>query len=289
MSKRNLLNIVLLIFILVLVALVVYKPGKEVSVVPPTLTNLKTSDIVNLKIIRYNDKSNEQELVFNKTDNGWMMVKPYLLAANSFRIDSILKILSTISYSQNNLQKLNPSTFGLNEPQATITLNNETDIVFGHNKSLKNHRYVKVGSTLHMIADTFQYQLTAKPESYVNHQVLPENSKIIKLSLPSIHFEQIDAKWKVTPEAGSTSADSINQLMSEWTLSQAYDINIVKATPKTKADVTLESDTKKIFRFQIEDTKNSFNLLNLDTGVRYVLSADRKDKLLKLSSVNQDD
>ena len=45
----------------------------------------------------------------------------------------------------------------------------------------------------------------------------------------------------------------------------------------------------KIIRFKIEKNKDSFNLVNLDSGVRYILSADRKDKLLKLSDLEKSD
>ncbi len=289
MSKRNLLNLALLIFILALVAVVVYEPGKEKPITPPTLTHLKTDDIQHIEINRRLADTNEQDIVFKKTTEGWMMLKPYQLAANTFRIDSILKLLSAVSLSQNNLDNLDQSKFGLSIPQATITFNNKTKIIFGHNKSLNHHRYVKIDSTLHMIADTFYYQLMAKTESFVNHKLLPEKSKITKLRLPQTKFEQVDGKWNVTPKADDFSADSINQLINEWQLSQAYDINKVKTEEKTKADITIHLSSNKILRFKIEKNKDSFNLVNLDSGVRYILAADRKDKLLKLSDLEKSD
>ncbi len=288
MSKRNLLNLALLIFILALVAVVVYEPGKEKPITPPTLTHLKTDDIQHIEINRRLADTNEQDIVFKKTTEGWMMLKPYQLAANTFRIDSILKLLSAVSLSQNNLENLDQSKFGLSIPQATITFN-KTKIIFGHNKSLNHHRYVKIDSTLHMIADTFYYQLMAKTESFINHKLLPEKSKITKLRLPQTKFEQVDGKWNVTPKADDFSADSINQLINEWQLSQAYDINKVKTEEKTKADITIHLSSNKIIRFKIEKNKDSFNLVNLDSGVRYILSADRKDKLLKLSDLEKSD
>ena len=289
MSKRNLLNLALLIFILVLVAVVIYEPGKEKPITPPTLTHLKTDEIQHIKINRRVADTNKQDIVFKKTTEGWMMLKPYQLAANTFRIDSILKLLSAVSLSQNNLENLDQSKFGLSIPQATITFNNKTKIIFGHNKSLNHHRYVKIDSTLHMIADTFYYQLAAKTESFISHKLLPEKSKITKLRLPQTKFEQVDGKWNITPKADDFSADSINQLISEWQLSQAYDINKVKTEEKTKADITIHLSSNKILRFKIEKNKDSFNLVNLDSGVRYILSADRKDKLLKLSDLEKSD
>lgn len=289
MSKRNLLNLALLIFILALVAVVVYEPGKEKPITPLTLTNLTIDDIQHIKINRRVDDANEQDVVFEKTAEGWMMLKPYhLLAANTFRIDSILKLLSAVSLSQNNLGNLDQNKFGLSIPQATITFN-KIKIIFGHNKSLNQHRYVKINSTLHMIADSFYYQLMAKTESFISHKLLPEKSKITKLHLPHIKFEQADGKWNVTPKADDFSADSVNQLISEWQLSQAYDINKVKTEEKMKADITIHLSSNKIIRFKIEKNKDSFNLVNLDSGVRYILSADRKDKLLKLSDLEKSD
>ena len=288
MSKRNLLNLALLIFILVLVAVVVYEPGKEKPITPPTLTHLKTDDIQHIKINRRVADANEQDIVFEKTAEGWMMQKPYQLAANTFRIDSILKLLTAVSLSQNNLENLDQNKFGLSIPQATITFN-KTKIIFGHNKSLNQHRYVKINSTLHMIADSFYYQLMAKTESFISHKLLPKKSKITKLRLPHIKFEQVDGKWDITPKADDFSADSVNQLISEWQLSQAYDINKVKIKAKTKADITVYLSSNKILRFKVEKNKDSFNLVNLDSGVRYILSADRKDKLLKLSDLEKSD
>lgn len=288
MSKRNLLNLILFSFILGLVALVVYEPGKEKPITPPTLTNLKSEDIHHIKINRRQGEASNQNIVFEKTTDGWMMLEPYQLPANTFRIDSILKILSTVSFSQNNLKKLDQNKFGLIIPHATITFN-DTSIIFGNNKSLKHHRYVKIDSTLHMIADTFYYQLLAKTESYIDHRLLPENNKIIKLILPGIKLEHVKGKWQATPKVDSFTADSVNQLISEWQLSQAYDIKKVKIKTNTKAGITIQLENNKNLHFKIGNNKDGFNLTNIDTGIQYILAKDRKDKLLNLVNPEQTD
>jgi len=289
MSKRNLLNLFLFIFILALITLVAYKSGIEKAITPPTLTELKVSDIRHIKITRNSRDTAEQNVVFVKTSNGWILTQPHQQAANVFRIESILKLLSAVSLSQNNLSSLNPKQFGLDNPQASITFNNKTSIIFGNNKSLKNHRYVRIGTTLHMIADTFLYQLTAKAESYIDHKVMPEKSKITKLYIPGIQLIQTDGKWEVTPKTEHFSADSANQLISEWQLSQAYDVNIVKPQPKIRADILIHLDNKKVIRFKIKDNKDNFNLVNIDSGISYILSKDRSNKLLNLSGIEQND
>lgn len=288
MSKNNLLNLGLLIFILALVVIVVYEPGKKEAITPPPLTNLESNSIYSIKINRHSAATDEQLLEFEKKPDGWAMLKPYSISANSFRIDSILKLLSAVSLSQNNLKNLNPNTFGLDKPAATITFNNNLSLVFGHNKSLKNHRYIQISSTLHMVADTFLYQLAAKAESYITHKLINTKSKLVKLTFPSMKLEKINSSWQVTPKADDSSADSANQLINEWQLSQAFDVNKVNPAPKNKPDIVIQLENNKKLRFKIESSNENLNLINIDAGIRYILSSDRKDKLLKLSNITQD-
>lgn len=285
MSKRNLLNLFLLVFTLALVAIVVVEPGKKEATKPPTITTLNAADIESIKIQRAGFGETEQDIQFKKTTQGWQLVKPYSVSANSFRVESILKLLSAPSLSTNNLATLDAGKFGLDQPLATVTFN-DTRIEFGHNKSLKNHRYVKVGSTLYMIADTFFYQVNAKAESYIDHKLLPQNARITKLQLPTLKLEQVDGKWVATPKAENFSADSITQLINEWQLSQAYDVKIKKPQSPSKADITITLANNKTQRFKIIGSTENFILVNIDTGIRYILSKDRQDKLLKLNEVN---
>lgn len=288
MSKRNLINLILLLVILVLVALVISEPGKETAKIPETLTKLHAKNVQHIKISRQATSLAESSMEFRKSATGWEMLKPYQHAANAFRINSILELVATPSFSQNDLSKLNKNTFGLDKPRATITFNEKTSVIFGHNKSLKNHRYVQIDTTLHMITDTFFYQLAAKSESYISHKLLPEGSKITQLILPGLNLLKLNEKWNLTPKANNISADSINELISEWQLSQAYDIEKTKPMPKSKTDVIIQLDNYNKLHFKIEKNKDSFNLINLKSGIRYILSKDRKDKLFKLSSPNQE-
>lgn len=290
MSKRNFLNLILFISVLFLVLLVVYEPGKDKPITPTILTTLNADDINHIKIIRHQAIKEEQDISFKRTDFGWEIVKPYKIAANTFRINSILELLSTVSLSQNNMGNLNPATFGLDAPNVTIIFNNKTSILFGHNKSLKNHRYVKTGSILHMIKDTFYYQLNAKTDSYIEHKLLPEKNAILKLHLPNLKLEKLSTgRWEVTPQKDSFSADAINQLISEWQLSQAYDLNKIKAQPNTKPDITIALSNEDIIRFKIINNNENFELFNIDSGIQYILSSDRKNKLLNLSGIEQND
>jgi hypothetical protein len=137
-----------------------------------------------------------------------------------------------------------------------------------------------------MIADTFFYQVNARAESYIDHKLLPQNARVTKLQLPTITLEQVDGKWLATPKAENFSADSMTQLINEWQLSQAYDVKIKKPQRHSKADITITLANSKTQRFKIIGSTENFILVNIDTGISYILSKDRQDKLLKLTEVN---
>ncbi len=283
MSKRNLLNLILFTIIFILIIFVIYEPGKQVASLPPTLTQLKESEIKFIKISRDN-----KDIEFKKTGSKWVMLKPYSIAANSFRLQSIIKLASTVSLSQNNLEKLNLTNFGLDSPKASITFN-DTTIYFGHNKSLKHHRYIKIDNVLHMIKDTFYYQLTAKADSFISHKLIPSDKKITKLILPTVKLEIINGKWNVKPKPDIFSADSVTQLINEWKLSQAIDVKKTKENKTDQADINIQFKDETQYLFKIEKSDNNFILENITTGVRYSLSADRKNKLLTFSNINDND
>ena len=286
MNTRNVLNLGLLVFILVLVLLVVIEPGKNGTIIPTKLTTLQENNIKHILI----QHSNSDIPVELKKENGqWLMLQPYQLTANQFRIGSINKLLSAVSLSQNDLNQLDEKNFGLNKPSATITFNKKLHIVFGHNKSLENHRYVKINSTLHMIADTFYYQLIANAESFIDHKLLPEKSKITQITLPTFKMKNNEGEWSANPAPENFSVDKANKLINEWQLSQAYDVTVNPANKTTSADVTIEFANKPTLRFKIKETKDKFTLSNIDNGVSYILTPERKNKLLLLQSESDGD
>ena len=291
MHARNLLNLALLVFIIVLVVLVTYEPGKEKPVTPPTLTLLNAEEISSIRIQQVNNEN--IELV--KKDKQWFITAPFksTFKANQYRIDSLIQLATTVSFSQNDLTGLNKKDFGLDTPYGAVNFkdhaNNETTIIFGHNKSLKKHRYVQIDNTLHMISDTFYYQVAARAESFIDHGLLAAEQGITTINIPGMLLKEENANWSIKPKPEHYSQDQINQLISNWKNSQAYDL---RYTPEKinqhQPDITVIQG-KLVTRFKIINDKDDFILLNLDTGLEYIIAKDRKDALLKLPEIEKDD
>ncbi len=287
MSKRNLLNLSLLLTVIGLVLLVIYEPGKQKPIALPELTTVKASDINHIEIDRHNAAASQKKIVLEKTDQGWLMQQPWQLPANPYRIEAMLKLLSAVSLSQNDLGKLNPANFGLAKPVLSVKFN-DTQIDFGHNKSLNYNRYLRIGSTLHMIEDRYYYQLVAKAEAYLDYRLLPEKAAMTLLDLPQLRLYRKESSWKVEPTNKNFSADALNKLVDEWKLSQAFDIQKIASEKNLHPDITIEFENGNRYRFKIESGKQKFNLVDIDRGLRFMLSADRKEKLLH-AATNKDD
>ena len=107
--------------------------------------------------------------------------------------------------------------------------------------------------------------------------------------MPDLKLEQTNGKWQVKPKDDAFSADAVTQLINEWQMSQAYDIEKIKTQAKSKADITVYLNDSTIIRFKINQTKDNFSLMNIDSGIRYLLSKDRQNKLLSLTEIEQHD
>ncbi|MGW8228030.1 MAG: DUF4340 domain-containing protein, partial [Gammaproteobacteria bacterium] len=160
MASRLWLNLALLLFIVILLVIVIYEPGKEPVATPVSLTPLKATTISHIHIKRLSSK--DIELV--KEANGqWWMHNPYHLPANEFRVQALLRLAETESLSSHTLDRLQPATYGLDRPRAIVTFDRSTQISFGDTEPLQQRRYVQIGDQLHTIADTFYYQAAASP------------------------------------------------------------------------------------------------------------------------------
>ncbi len=288
MSKRNLLNLSLLLTVIGLVLLVIYEPGKPEPKPLPKLTALNADAVTRIEINRHNAANDKKKIVLLKKEQGWIMQQPWQLPASPYRIEAMLKLLTAVSLSQNDLGKLKPANFGLEKPLLSVKFN-DTQIDFGHNKSLNYNRYVRIGSTLHMIEDRFYYQLVAKAEAYLDHRLLPEKSTIKLLDLPQLRLSRAEnGSWKTEPQGKNWSADTLNKLVEEWKLSQAFDIEKTVPEKDLRPDITIEFENGKRYRFKIESSKQKFSLVDIDRGLRFMLSADRKDRLLQPASDKDD-
>ena len=277
LNSRSLLNIGLFVFILLLVSLVWLKPGKEVVKKPAHLTTLSQSDVHDIELRR----ANEPNIKLQKRDGVWYITEPFQLPANEFRAQSVSTLAEAKSHLRYSAKTIDLKKFKLDKPEISIILNNKVTLDIGGVDPIKNRRYVKNGETLHLVSDTFYYQIIGKVTAYISYQLLPPNIKLSKLILPKFNLALQDGDWTITPEQ-AISADRINEFVNEWRHAQSLEISdYTGKARKTSFQIFQEGKDEPISFSLLKQNDNTF-LIRHDVKLRYKLSDETAEKLQKL-------
>lgn len=278
LNARTLLNIGLFVFILLLVSLVLLKPGKQAEMKPPLLTELQQSDIQYIELRR----ANEPDIKLQRRDGVWYITEPYQLPANEFRAQSVSTLAEAKSHLQYDAKTIELKKFKLDKPEISIVLNNKVTLDIGGVDPIKNRRYVKNGDTLHLVSDTFYYQVVGKVTAYISYQILPPNIKLSKLVLPKFSLTLQEGDWKIKPEQKDVSADSINEFVNEWRHAQSLEISEYKGKAR-KANIQVFHEAKDgRISFRLQKKNGNTFLIRNDLKLRYTLSDETAEKLQKL-------
>jgi hypothetical protein len=278
LNSRSLLNIGLFVFILLLVLLVTYEPGTETEKKPVLLTELKQADIEFIELKR----AHEKNIKLEKREGVWYITEPYQLPANDFRAQSVVALSETKSHLQYDANTIELKKFKLDKPEISIILNKQVTLEVGGVDPIKNRRYVKNGDTLHLVSDTFYYQLIGKVTAYVSYQLLSPSIKLNKLVLPKFTLTLQAGDWQISPEQKDTSADSVNEFINEWRHAQSLEISeYTGRLRKANIQIFMENQEKPI-QFRLQRKNNNTYLIRNDLRLRYKLSDETTEKLQKL-------
>ncbi len=278
LNSRSLLNIGLLLFILLLISMVWLEPGKEAEKKPVHLTKLKQSDIQDIELRR----ANETDIKLQKRDGVWYITEPYQLPANDFRAQSVSTLAEIKSHLQYDVKTIELNKFKLDKPEISIILNNKITLDIGGVDPIKNRRYVKNGETLHLVSDTFYYQIVGKVTAYISYQMLPPDIKLSKLVLPKFTITLQEGDWKITPEQKDVSADSINEFVNEWRHAQSLEIAKYNDKPHKANFQVFQEGKDEPTRFSLIKKNDNTFLIRNDLKLRYKLSDETAEKLQKL-------
>ena len=271
MKSRLWLNLALLVVVILLAAVVIFKPGVDTENKSLPLTSLKPDNIQHIYIQRKNGK--DIELI--KDGLQWWMIKPVNMPADDFQVSSLLKLLETSRHSQHQLQQLEAKTYGLDSPRATITFNQDIKISFGASEPLHKRRYLSIENELFTTDDLFYYQLASDFSRYLDPVILPPKSKINRLVLPAIELKQESGSWHRLPEETQLSADADVELVEAWQHAAALKIELIDGFNNLKANVQVYLEGKDTPLSMLYHMQNDNHyLIRLDNGIRYSLPAD---------------
>ena len=278
LNSRTLLNIGMFGLIMLLTLLVVFQPGKKPAPKAQHLTTLKQTDIDQIELKR----TDASDIKLQKINGVWFITAPYHLPANEFRAQSVSALEEAKSHMQYDLKNTDLKKFKLDKPEITVILNKDIALEIGGVDPINNRRYVKNGDTLHLVSDTFYYQIIGPITAYISYQLLPPDIKLSKMVLPKFTLTQKDGDWQLNPAQKDTSADSINEFVDEWRHAQSLEISEYKGTPQ-KVNVQIhQAGVDKPIAFTLQKRNDNTYLIRNDLKLRYKLSDETAEKLQKL-------
>lgn len=272
MQSRLLVNIALLLLVAVLGFFVLTSEDKNASDVK-SLTDIKT-DSVNRVNIRHNDRV----INIEKIDAHWQLTEPINIAANDFRIKTILNLLSTVSYAKYAADSLELDKFGFKQAGTSITFNKHK-IDFGNISPINGYRYVKLNKEVHLIDDHHYPLISSQIGALVARNLLPADTKINKLVLPeqtlALNSQEI---WKSTKDI---SADAIIETLDNWKNTEAFGVhNYFKRDSLGTIEVYIDNVYEPI-KFFITDVDPWLVIARPDIDLEYHFNLELYDSLLR--------
>jgi len=278
MKSRLTLNLGLLALIAVLTTVAVLKPGKKEEP-QPTLVAGELNSLSRVKL------QNKDTLTFEKKDGLWVLTAPFAAPVNQVRMRQLVEVGQAVSSARYPIKPEELAQFGLDRPQATLTLG-DTTLQFGNTDPINMRRYVRIGDTLHLVDDNFFHHLTASATDYVDKKLIPEGAKFRQIELPGLKIMKgAEGRWTAEP-AGDGKTDWA-ELASTWATARAIEVKrLEKDTPGETIRVTLNEGSP--IEFFILRKQPTLTLARRDLGLQYEITADTARDLLNQKKSDQE-
>jgi hypothetical protein len=272
MQSRLLLNLFLLLLVIALAAYLLLSQEDE-QTASGQLTTLSADEINRITITH-----NERVISLDKSSDTWLMLSPIEAHANAFRINTLLKLLETVSHADYKAASLDLDKYGLASATTAIELN-DTRITFGIINPINNLRYILINDTVHLIDDHFYPLLSSQTGTLVARELIPASAEITKMVLPDVTLSKDKSgNWQTSQPLGS---DAIISLLHEWQHGQAFGVHNYMERESLGTIQVFLANTSEPIEFQITDTEPWLILARPDLDIEYHFNLEFYDRLLK--------
>ncbi len=211
LSRRWLINYLLIALICIFIyAGNRYKANIEF---PPrsSITSLKAQDIHTVTI----QTADNNHFVLRNSSNQWRFEKPVMWPANNTVLERLVSIVQSEADSRLDADAIDLAALGLQNPRATLTLNN-TRIVFGTTNNIGGRRYVKIASTVYLLADIHLHFMTQGIVGLIDRRLLPRSVSLKSLKLADLILSKSSTDTWRGEAVGEAENERINTLGNNW-------------------------------------------------------------------------
>jgi hypothetical protein len=278
MSRRNLLNLALLLVAAALAAIIVLRPGLKPAATHAPLSTLDPQQVTRIELVRKAGAT----LRFRKTGAHWRIDATPELSADDFQMSTVLALLQAAPVRSYPVHDLDLAKVGLDPPQASAHFD-RVALDLGDTDAIDNLRYVRSGATVYLVADRYAHLLNAGVANFVQRTLLPGDAHIRALQLPGLSLTQTDTvHWQLQPDDHNAGADRIQDLLRNWRHASA--LYVARADTPATGDtvrVTLAGRAEPLV-FTIVARSPDLVLGRPDLGLQYHLPGTAATQLLAL-------
>lgn len=275
---KNILNLILLAVVVVLITLINLSQEKTTQL--NQLTDTTTDSISNIVINRKNTHVTITRQDANKNKTQWRITQPVSVAANNFRINSLLKLINAPIHSQYSIGEIDLKKIGLKNSKNSIQFDQAT-IYFGITNPTTNLRYIQLDDTIYTIEDVYYPLINSHFSTLVAFNLLPAGSEIEKITLPNQTIQKDEKnRWK---SSLGTPPDDVSKTLKLWKNSQAFGVHeYLQRENLGEITIYLKQRSKPI-HFVITDTTPWLIIARPDIGLEYHLEIESYSQLIKPS------
>ena len=278
--RSQIITNLFLLFLVIALALFLFGNNEDKNKVIK-LSKISADQIEQISIYHH-----QREILLNKIEQQWHLIKPVDIYANQFRIKTLLNLLSTTSHSQYQTDSLDLEKYGLDKPDTYIIFN-DTKIYFGIVNPINNLRYVKIDNELHLIDDHYYPLLSSQMGTLVARELLPAEKPVSKLVLPEQTFTRdTNNKWQSTTKI---SIDAIVETIYQWQHKQAFAVHdFVQRKSLGEIQVYFKNDKTPVL-FNITDVDPWLIIARPELKLEYHFNLEDYNSLLKPDTFKDSD
>ncbi len=235
MSKRMLINYLLLVLIIILTWIgVKYPITEDQKINRNAITTLHAKNITDIKI-----ETADGTIVLQKQGLSWMLQSPVNWFADNIAAERLTTLASLEPQSKLPREQIDLSTLGLRIPKAVVTLNNKS-IYFGDTNRIGNRRYIMVDPNVYLASDIHYIFISEGLSGLLDKRLLPSQLELKELQFAGFKLHKKDSGWSSgNPD---DSAENVERLLKNWQHKQArikpYDKSL---TPLHKIKAVLQN------------------------------------------------